>query len=71
MQQVADDGLAGQQGAVVALDPRTGAMLALASSPTFDLNRWLTDFPAIPDERAPLLNRATLGRYPPARRLRW
>ncbi len=37
-QQAAYDGLKGKRGAVVALDPRTGAILALASAPTYDPN---------------------------------
>ena len=35
-QQAAYDGLAGKVGAVVALDPRTGAVLAMASRPSYD-----------------------------------
>jgi peptidoglycan glycosyltransferase len=65
IQQVAEDALAGRRGAVVALDPRTGEVLALASAPTFDLQTAVTDFSAIPDEGAPLLDRVTQGLYPP------
>lgn len=65
VQQVAEEQLAGQRGAVVALDPRTGAVIALASSPTFSLQQAITDFTAIPTEGGPLLDRATAGRYPP------
>jgi penicillin-binding protein A len=38
VQQAAMEGLAGQVGAVVALDPSTGAVLGLASTPTYDPN---------------------------------
>jgi len=38
-QQAAAEGLGEQKGAVVALDPKTGAILALVSSPTYDPNR--------------------------------
>jgi peptidoglycan glycosyltransferase len=65
VQRAAEDGLAGRRGAVVALDPRTGEVLALASFPAFDLNQAVTDFSAIPDEGAPLLDRVTQGLYPP------
>jgi penicillin-binding protein A len=66
VQEVADQQLAGKRGAVVALDPRTGAVLAMASTPGFDLNTVLTDYRsvlAIPGHA--LLDRATQGRYPP------
>lgn len=61
-QRAAFDGLAGRPGAVVALDPRTGAVLTMASVPSFNP-------PDLAQARlapgAPLLNRATQGRYPP------
>jgi penicillin-binding protein A len=65
IQRAAEDGLAGRRGAVVAIDPRTGEVLALASFPAFDLNQAVTDFAAIPDDGAPLLDRVTQGLYPP------
>ncbi|MGD9570949.1 MAG: peptidoglycan D,D-transpeptidase FtsI family protein [Thermoleophilia bacterium] len=65
VQQIAEQQLAGQRGAVVALDPRTGAILAMASAPTYSLEQAVTDFTAIPEDGGPLVNRATTGRYPP------
>lgn len=66
VQRQAEASLSGQRGAVVAIDPATGQVLALASSPAFDLNDVASDFASIrKTEGAPLLNRATGGRYPP------
>jgi peptidoglycan glycosyltransferase len=68
-QQVATDALAGQKGAVVALDPRTGAVKALVSSPGYDPNA-VKDPAALralnlDDANAPLVDRVTQGLYPP------
>jgi penicillin-binding protein 2 len=58
-------------GAVVALDPSSGEVLALHSAPTFDPNRFIGGIPAayyaqlLNDPRRPLLNKALQGRYPP------
>ncbi len=62
-QQVAEQGLAGRAGSVVALDPRTGAVLAMYSNPTYNPNR-PTPTPAC-NQVACQLNRATQGQYPP------
>ncbi|MDP9374034.1 MAG: penicillin-binding transpeptidase domain-containing protein, partial [Chloroflexota bacterium] len=43
LQEVADAALGGRPGAVVALDPRTGAILALASAPHIDPQRLVID----------------------------
>lgn len=57
---------------VVALEPKTGAVLALHSSPSFDPNRFIggisTDYynELLADPRRPLYNKAMQGRYPPA-----
>ena len=74
-QRAAAAGLRGKRGAAVALDPRTGAVLAMASSPTYDPNRLSSfDPPDIrsyyrrvsdPDAGQPLLNRAISQTYPP------
>ncbi|MGD1992563.1 MAG: penicillin-binding transpeptidase domain-containing protein, partial [Anaerolineae bacterium] len=66
LQQAAQHGLAGQAGAAVVLDARTGAVLAMASAPTFDpaaLDAAWDDLRE--DPNAPLLNRATQGLYQP------
>ena len=71
LQRVAEDALGDYRGAIVALDPRTGAVLALASQPGFDPNdlaRGLDQarFEALSrDPEQPLFNRAIRGRYPP------
>jgi peptidoglycan glycosyltransferase len=65
-QRAAIDALGGQKGAVVALDPSSGAVKVMASVPQFDPNdipRTLGRLNQDPD--APLLNRATQGRYAP------
>ncbi len=52
--------LAGRPGSVVALDPRTGAVLTMYSNPSYDDNH-----PNAPCPDACQLNRATQGQYPP------
>ncbi|MGH2900101.1 MAG: penicillin-binding transpeptidase domain-containing protein, partial [Solirubrobacteraceae bacterium] len=58
-------------GAVVALDPRTGEVLALASRPAFDPNEFAVRIDPlewralIQDPLKPLVNRALQGQYPP------
>lgn len=50
----------------VVLDPRTGAVLAIASVPSFDPNRVDAIFPQLDtDAASPLLDRALDGLYPP------
>lgn len=74
VQQAAWDAMGDQRGAVVAIDPATGAILAMVSKPSFDPNvlaghstsavneayRVLADDPS-----APLRNRAISETYPP------
>ena len=58
-------------GGVVAMDPKTGAVLALHSAPTFDPNRFTGGIPRSywtalqADPRRPLYNKAIKGTYPP------
>ena len=60
------------QGGAVALDPKTGAVLALHSSPIFDPNDFIGGISEgkykslQSDPRKPLYNKALQGRYPPA-----
>jgi peptidoglycan glycosyltransferase len=50
----------------VVLDPRSGAVLALASVPSFDPNALEAQFPSlVHDTQSPLLDRAISGLYPP------
>lgn len=66
VQEAAQAGLVGKRGAAVALDPETGGVIAMASSPTYDLNTAVTNFAAIEGQSGgPLVNRSTDGRYPP------
>ena len=54
------------RGAGVVIDPRSGAILALASVPSFDPNALSRQFPAlVQDGSSPLLNRSINGLYPP------
>lgn len=71
LQVVASEQLAGRRGAIVAMDPRTGEILALVSSPSFNPNLFVTgisttNYSALRDNLdQPLYNRAVQGVYPP------
>lgn len=72
LQRLAVDLLGTDRGAVVAIDPRTGDVLALASTPTFDADAVAdpatsrSAFAVLQaDPARPLLPRATQGRYVP------
>ena len=70
LQRAAAQAMGSQHGAVVALDPTTGAVLALYSSPSFDPNVLATGEAAEGDALAadpdqPLLDRALAAVYPP------
>jgi penicillin-binding protein A len=54
------------RGSAIAIDPKTGEILALATYPSFDSNNIDENFPDLANSsNAPLLNRATQSLYPP------
>ncbi len=71
LQRLAEDLLGERDGAIVALDPRDGQVLALASTPAFDPNLFVNGighdrYAALRDSpHRPLFNRALRGQYPP------
>ncbi|MFB7662746.1 peptidoglycan D,D-transpeptidase FtsI family protein [Kitasatospora sp. NPDC056138] len=73
-QKAAFDGLGNKKGAAVALDPKTGAILALVSTPSYDPSTFAGGDPAtdgkawtalLNDPNKPMLNRALKETYPP------
>lgn len=70
-QKVAEEEFAGKRGALVAIDPKTGEIIAMVSSPDYDLNQfsfftsrdYLENIYNDPDK--PLFNRATMSVNPP------
>lgn len=62
LQQRAYELMNGRKGAVVAIDPDTGAIRVLLSSPSYDPNNFTRKL--LVDEASPLLNRALHGQYP-------
>ena len=71
LQAFAESLMTGRRGAVVAVDPNDGGVLALVSMPDYDLSLFSgVTTPELwrslnEDEASPLFNRATLTRYPP------
>jgi penicillin-binding protein 2 len=71
LQAAAEEALAGRSGSIAALDPETGEVLALVSSPSYDPNVFASGIePAvwaglINDPETPLVNRVIQGQYPP------
>lgn len=71
VQLVAEEALGDLQGAVIAIDPRTGEIIALVSKPGYDPGLFVEGLDAktyrtlLEDESRPLYNRALQGIYPP------
>ncbi len=71
LQNLAIETLAGKRGAIVAIDPKNGDVLALVSSPGYDPNPFVNGIDSKSYRRllastdVPLLNRALQGKYPP------
>ncbi len=71
LQRIAENAFGENNGALVAIDPLDGNVLALVSMPTFDPNLFVgginsKTYKALQDSRdQPLFNRALRGRYPP------
>ncbi len=71
VQMVVEKALEGKRGGCIALETKTGAVIALASRPAFDPNKFASgikkeDWQAIALDKAhPLQNRVIQGRYPP------
>ncbi len=72
LQMAITNALGENRGAVVALDPRNGEILAMVSTPSFDPNHFVRgidpkSYGALRDAASrPLFNRAIQGQYPPA-----
>lgn len=68
LQQAASDALGNNRGAVIAMEPDTGKILAMVSQPNFNVNlvdeKW-EELISPDNTKAQLLNRATQGLYPP------
>jgi penicillin-binding protein 2 len=71
LQRIATEALGSQRGAVVALDPLNGGVLAMVSNPSYDANLFVegishSAYSVLRDSLdTPLLNRAVQGQYPP------
>ncbi len=71
IQRIAEENLKGKAGAVVAIEPKTGQILAMVSAPDYDLNEfsyvtsrdYLRQLATNPDK--PQFNRATMSLHPP------
>ena len=71
LQEAAEEALGDRRGSIIALDPKTGEVLAMVSRPSFDPNLFVTgisskDYSGLRDSvDKPLFNRALRGLYAP------
>ena len=71
LQEVAEEALGEENGAIVAIDPNNGDVLAFVSQPNYDPNLFVNGigqlaYSALRDDKhRPLFNRALIGQYPP------
>jgi penicillin-binding protein 2 len=71
LQAIAEAALGDENGTVVAINPLTGGVLAMVSTPTFDPNQFVNgidsaSYKALSEsDRRPLFNRTLYGKYPP------
>ena len=71
LQQLAEELMAGKIGSVVAIEPATGEILVMASSPSYDPDKLVgrdlgnNYMELLRNPRHPLFNRAVMSRYPP------
>lgn len=66
LQKKAEQLLRGKMGSVVAMNPKTGGILAIVSKPDYNPNNLTEDWEKlVKDENSPLLNRSLAGLYPP------
>ncbi|HDY85696.1 MAG TPA: penicillin-binding protein 2 [Methylophaga sp.] len=76
LQRIASEAMADFNGSIVALDPKTGGVLAMISKPDFDPNEFVLgisskNYAALRDSPdMPLFNRSLRGRYPPGSTLK-
>lgn len=70
LQKTCEDLLGDNQGAAIMMDPRNGELLALASGPTFDPNKFISGISSddwkLWSAKGTLFNRAIAGKFPPA-----
>ncbi|WP_128425771.1 peptidoglycan D,D-transpeptidase FtsI family protein [Gudongella oleilytica] len=66
LQAKARELLSGKKGSIIAMDPKTGEILAMVSLPDFNVNTLIQEWNTVSeDTNSPLFNRATQGLYPP------